>query len=152
MKKIAFPVMVMILIFVMTAAFAACDPRGSLSDEETRALYTEIKADLENESIWTRRIEVPNAQESNDETVAFVKASLELLRGSAPESLYGWWFNSKSYARFFSAEYNTEIAFEGHDYEVKAITVAKYKSGDVDVSVRYSSEDSEEKTARIVIK
>lgn len=146
----------LVFVFIMIVAlfFAACDPRGHLSSDETEELYDEIKALFTTGEIFNyqakneREISVYN-KPVKESDIEFIKSLAEQVFDESNQLYkYGLWWNSKRRCKICNIGCYLPMQYDGNDCIVIEFSFRKYKEGNIVVDIDYKLDASDDNSTK----
>jgi len=133
------------LVFLFTLGIFGCDIKEDFSEEETNELFQELKEDFSNPDIWKGSKTTNHPFGNTSQTVVFIRTAMELWnREDADQSIFAYWFDSKTYCRICVLNCNCSIVYASKSYFIEDVSVAKYKDNSYLISVTYKDDPDDQ--------
>lgn len=118
----------LIAILLAAACMLCCARVGELSEQETAALHTEIKTDVNGDACWSLVPTYFQEDAQIEDSVAFLRSASEAI--FAHEELishsFGIWYSKKSFSKALTIVCAVPMQWGETAYILDELTVAKY--------------------------
>lgn len=119
-------------ILLCTVFLCCCEKIGDLSEKETEDFFFEIQQDIEKGEFWGWEPIVFHSEKNIKNEIQFLQSSMEFVfrQEEIQSQTNGIWYDSKQYCKILDAQCELSYLYDGIEYTLDRVNVAKYYNRD----------------------